>query len=110
MKVILRDADLRERLAKAELITITECTAEENKQYRELTGSKEPLPDGVFRQLSGSFAQITPACISNAEELNLIEALKTKNVISIKKWVTFFGVLMILSLIGGFIAILATFA
>lgn len=111
MKVIQKDAFLRKKLAKAGLITIEECTQEENSQYLELVKAKEPLPIGIYRgETPDVFIKTIPSEVSDAEEMILLEALKTNNVISIKKWMTFFGVLTILGMIGGLISIIAVFS
>ena len=111
MKIIFKDTYLRNKLAMAGLITVSECTAEENKQYMELVNAKESLPSGVYRgEYLRTFIKTTPAEVSDTEELIFIEALKTKNVITIKHWLTFFGVLAILGLIGGLITVIAVFA
>jgi hypothetical protein len=111
MKVLQKDAFLRKELAKAGLITIEKCTQEENSQYLELVKAKEPLPIGIYSgETPDVFIKTIPSEVSDAEEMILLETLKTKNIISINGWVTIIGVLTILGLIGGLITIIAVFA
>ena len=101
MYSILSIASLRERLIDEGILGAENCSPEENEQFQALLETGEPLPEGVYPtpESEYEFCRIPDSKLTPAEELNLIEVLKLRRVMTIQKWVSFFGVLTVISLI-----------
>ena len=108
MKILTSEASLRAELLNQKMIRIELCSEEENNKYKEMEAAGIALPNGVFRQftVSDMYSRIIPSDLSDTQELSLIEAAKLLKVSAIHKWLVFWGVLTIVSLIGGLIALL----
>jgi len=101
MHVINNNPLLREELQKAGLISIQECTDEENTLFDAMVAANKALPSDVVPSETylNKYSRITPCDISDSGELNMIVMLLLRHVQSIKNWVTYFGVLSVLSMI-----------
>ena len=112
MDILKQNSALREQLAAAGMIQVSFCTPEETKEYNQMIENGEELPNNVFANEGyvKSYSKIFPSDLTDAELLNMIEATKLGKVASIQKWVIFFGVLIIIGLIGGLITLIAMLA
>ena len=101
MYSILSIASLRDRLIDEGILAAENCSPEENEQFQAMLETGEPLPEGVYatQETEYEFCRIPDSNLTPAEELNLIEVLKLKRVMTIQKWVSFFGVLTVINLI-----------
>ena len=118
MNSILNDEKLGASLLRAGLIKRTECTDQENAQFRYLLAQGQPLPNGVYyyesyetneegiEQSVPVFFRITPSDLTEADESAMLERLKACEIITIRKWVQFFGILTVISLVGGLISLI----
>lgn len=106
--LIESDESFRKKLLDSNLISLQECTDEENERFSALREAGDPLPKGIVTSEDSStkFVRIVPEDLSPEDELNLFEYLQLKELSKIRGWVTFFGVLTVISLIVGLISVL----
>lgn len=104
-KALENNESFRNHLLDCDLISLQECTDEENEQFLAMVQANKALPDGVMASQddSAKFVQIIPADLTPGDELNMIEYLKLTELKKIGNWVTFFGILTVVSLIVGLI-------
>ena len=112
MKSILNDRDVMETLYNAGLLKCESCNELEATEYQQLRSEGKPLPKGViWAPNKKTFLKIDPSEFSSREaEQHIVSVAQTLYLKSIKKWLTFFGVLTILGLIGGLIALIVVLA
>lgn len=109
MSSILNNAALRERLIREGLLEVEDCTSQENVRFQGMLEAREPLPDGIYRteESAYEFQRVVGGMPSPEEERNLLMVLQTRDLKKIRDWVTYFGVISILSIIVGILTWLA---
>ena len=109
MSSILNNASLRERLIREGLLEVEACTSQENERFQSILEAREPLPEGVYRtdESAYEFQRVVGGMPTPEEERNLLMALQTRDLKSIRGWVTYFGVISILGIIVGILSWLA---
>ena len=111
MKSILSDQAVLKRLLKTGMLNSELSTDEETVAFRRQDEKGEPLPEGIiWSSKDDAFIKIDPSELSPENEQHNISVVQTLYLKSINGWLTFFGVLTILGLIGGLITIIAVFA
>ena len=89
-----------------------DCTEEENQEYLKLQRENKPLPNGVFtRHRNGSidaleFYRFQEISLTKEELFEYIQYKQLHTLMTIKKCVVFFTILIIISLIFGILAAL----
>ena len=106
---ILNNPSLRNRVFRECLLEAEACTPQENEGFQAMLESGKSLPEGVFRtdESAYEFLRIAGGMPTPEEERNLLLALQTRDLKSIRSWVTYFGVISILSIIVGILFWLA---
>ncbi len=111
MKSLLNDESVLKKLRKANLLDCEPCTAEETTKYRQLLSEGKPLPKGVFGPSeNGTFTKISASEFTKENEQHTVSVAQTLYLKSINGWLTFFGIMAIIGLVGGLITIIAAFA
>ena len=107
-QAIENDDSFRNGLLDCGLISLRDCTDDENEKYLAMNQADVTLPDGVIASKDDStkFVQVLPKNLSSSDELNMIEYLKLKELSRIGGWVSFFGVLTVISLIISLVVVL----
>ncbi|MBR4635587.1 MAG: hypothetical protein IKO51_04410 [Clostridia bacterium] len=94
---------------------VSPCSSSEDTQYQALSSKGEALPSNVYfgtytdpktgNQVQGFYKYIAPNMTQ--EEINqLVNLEKLETLRTIKNWVMFFGIVTIIGLVGGLIAII----
>ena len=81
-------------------------------EYRKLESEGKPLPEGVYATSDSGVHEYytieSPVPDMTADEIDRLIAMRQANdIASIKRWVKFFGILAIVGLIVGFVAVLS---
>ena len=91
------------------MVDCTVCSPAETQEYLTQEAQRKSLPDDVIL-LDGTAYKIDPEELSAENEMHLVSVAQTLYLKSINGWLTFFGVLTILGLIGGVIAMIVMLA
>lgn len=107
MNSILNNQTLRDRLIREGLLEAEACTPQENERYQAMLETGDALPDGIFRTNESpyEFLRIVGGMPTPEEERNLMLALQTYDIKTIRGWVTFIGVVILLCLIIAFLSL-----
>ena len=98
------DEELIRMKCKLGVLKEEPCPEWENRAYRTMLKQGKPLPEGVYKDTNyddeeAEFYTIQKTGKSEEETSEYLMLKQLEAIISIKKWVTFFGVLTIISLI-----------
>ena len=107
MNSILNNQTLRDRLIREGLLEAEACAPQENERFQGMLEAKEALPEGVFRtdESAYEFLRIVGGMPTPEEERNLMLALQTSDIKTIRGWVAFIGVVILLCLIVLFLSL-----
>jgi hypothetical protein len=115
MKSVLYDPNVLKQLVDDGMIKCRLCSQQEADAFHEREKQGKPLPHGIFEisvNRKNSYIEVDPLELTPENEQRIQSYLQVANsskqieyLSSIKQWLTFFGVLTILGLIGGFITI-----
>ena len=101
----MNEQDLVDRILlnlqrKTGLLRFIPCSQEENEHYKQINQSGGQLPEWIgWNQSYQSYGQYEDVPFSPEERSEYLELKKLNDINAIKKWVTFFGILTIISLI-----------
>ena len=109
MRGIFNKPSIINRLMKAEMVDCAACSEEETQELLQQKAQGKALPDDIILYKDKAY-KIDPEEFSVENEMHLLSVSQTLYLKSINGWLTFFGVLTILGLIGGLITIIAVFA
>lgn len=107
MNSILNNPRLRGRVFREGLLDAEACTLQENERYQALVEAGEALPDGIYPKYEtpDEFMRVIGEKPTVEEERNLMLALQTRDIKTIRSWVTYFGIISVISLIITFFAL-----
>lgn len=98
---------------KLGLAEITACTNEEAASYSAMLANDQPIPPDVeYYYQSDQEGNDYPvfyhcySALSDAEKQEFIELLQLGRLEKIHRWVRFFGILVMISLFGGFFVLI----
>ena len=93
------------QLGLAQLVPVS---PEEDAYYAQMVAAGQPLPPEIFPNMSESitFSRCQPTPLTNEQRMELIAIKQYQKLQSIGAWVTFFGVMAVIILLGGLITAL----